>query len=70
MGLTTDAESDLGVRALGALIWMLTRCLQDYQLVSLAQFEVYTPIDIELSKDLNKQQEITSRHMVLSNEVL
>lgn len=48
-------ERELGVRALGAVVWYLQRCLIDYQLLTMGQFAIYEPIDVvsTVSKSCN-----------------
>lgn len=40
-----NSDKDLGIRALGAVVWYLKRCLLDHQLISLKQFVIYKPVD-------------------------
>lgn len=63
MGLIASSESEMGVKALGAIIWYLTQSLIDYQLVSLGQFEVYIPIDVPPENSENVS-EIRVKNMV------
>ncbi|XP_065225587.1 DNA mismatch repair protein Msh6 [Planococcus citri] len=61
-------ESELGVRALGAVVWCLQRCLIDYKILTMGRFSVYEPIDLESpAKILDNQKIIDSfnKHMVL-----
>ncbi|KAF6205210.1 hypothetical protein GE061_019377 [Apolygus lucorum] len=64
LGLTASADSELGVRCLGAIIWFLTRGFLDFQLLTLAKFEVYTPIFISRLPEEQKEK-ITLKNMVL-----
>ncbi|XP_073972274.1 DNA mismatch repair protein Msh6 isoform X2 [Rhodnius prolixus] len=64
LGLIASSESEMGVKALGAIIWYLTQSLIDYQLVSLGQFEVYIPIDVPPENSENVS-EIRVKNMVL-----
>ncbi|BES93758.1 DNA mismatch repair protein [Nesidiocoris tenuis] len=64
LGLTASAESELGVRCLGAVTWFLTRGFLDFQLLSLAKFEIYEPIEISRLPE-GQVQKIHLKHMVL-----
>lgn len=62
---TASEESELGIRSLGAVIWLLTRFLLDYQLVSLRQFELYRPTDYEVPESVIPSQEVAIKNMVI-----
>jgi DNA mismatch repair protein MSH6 len=63
--LTATDDSELGVRALGAIVWCLSRSLLDHQLLSMAHFEVYVPIDMATPQsDSGSNMDIGTKHMV------
>ncbi|CAG7726423.1 unnamed protein product [Allacma fusca] len=43
--LTAAQGSELGVKALGAVIWYLKKCLIEFDLLSMKEFHVYFPAD-------------------------
>ena len=59
-------ESELGVKALGAVVWYLQRCLIDFKLLTMGRFSVYEPIDIESSIRVKDEKIVDSfnKHMV------
>ncbi|XP_014252185.1 DNA mismatch repair protein Msh6 [Cimex lectularius] len=67
LGLTASQESEMAVSCLGAITWFLTRALLDHQLLSMAHFEIYTPIDVA-SVSISSEKtlpRITARNMIL-----
>ncbi|XP_031158422.1 DNA mismatch repair protein Msh6 [Sander lucioperca] len=48
--LTPKEGYELGLSALGGCIFYLKKCLVDQELLSLANFEEYVPVDVELEK--------------------
>ncbi|KAI4812540.1 hypothetical protein KUCAC02_023919 [Chaenocephalus aceratus] len=50
LGLTPKEGHELGLSALGGCIFYLKKCLVDHELLSLANFEEYVPVDVELEK--------------------
>ncbi|XP_068580726.1 DNA mismatch repair protein Msh6 isoform X2 [Cebidichthys violaceus] len=48
--LTPKEGCELGLSALGGCIFYLKKCLVDQELLSLANFEEYVPVDVELEK--------------------
>ncbi|XP_072436706.1 DNA mismatch repair protein Msh6 [Chiloscyllium punctatum] len=46
LGLTPGEDYDLALSALGACVFYLKRCLVDQELLSMANFEEYTPVDV------------------------
>uniref|UniRef100_A0A182QD49 DNA mismatch repair protein n=1 Tax=Anopheles farauti TaxID=69004 RepID=A0A182QD49_9DIPT len=45
LGLTPKESYQLALKALGGCVWYLQRCLLDQQVISLATFEEYVPLD-------------------------
>ncbi|XP_040156258.1 probable DNA mismatch repair protein Msh6 [Anopheles arabiensis] len=45
LGLTPKESYQLALKALGGCVWYLQRCLLDQQVLSLATFEEYVPLD-------------------------
>ncbi|XP_013386030.1 DNA mismatch repair protein Msh6 [Lingula anatina] len=50
LGLTASDEYELAIKALGAITWYLCRCCIDQELLSMKQFEEYTPLDQKQNK--------------------
>lgn len=48
--LTPKEGYDLGLSALGGCIFYLRKCLVDQELLSMANFEEYVPVDVEMEK--------------------
>lgn len=66
LGLIASSESEMGVKALGAIVWYLTQSLIDYQLVTLGQFEIYVPIDVDIPLETSANKtEIQNKNMVI-----
>lgn len=58
-------ESELGIKALGAVVWCLQRCLIDYQLLTMGRFSTYQPIDTECESKTETEQTVDfNKHMV------
>ena len=60
LGHTAAAGYELGVSALGAVVWYLQHCLLDQELLSLRTFELYTPIDVAAASTENRSPEMNS----------
>jgi DNA mismatch repair protein MSH6 len=60
LGLTAKEESELAIRALGALHWYLKECKLDQELLSRRSFQIYYPIDEE-----PQENAIFGSHMVI-----
>lgn len=74
LGLTPKQNYQLGLKALGACLWYLTKCVIDLQIMDMARFSLYTPVDVNI-EDLDKATaKIASRnfmkHMVLDSITL
>ncbi|XP_062256703.1 DNA mismatch repair protein Msh6 isoform X2 [Platichthys flesus] len=50
LGLTPKEGYELALSALGGCIFYLKKCLVDMELLSMANFEEYVPVDVELEK--------------------
>ncbi|XP_061331343.1 DNA mismatch repair protein Msh6 isoform X1 [Pezoporus flaviventris] len=50
LGLTPGENSELALSALGGCVFYLKKCLIDQELLSLADFEEYIPVDIDTAK--------------------
>lgn len=49
LGLTPKKNYSLSLKALGACVWYLTKCIIDEQIMSMARYKWYIPPDIEPS---------------------
>ena len=65
LGLASKEESELAIRALGALHWYLKECKLEQELLSRRSFEIYHPIDEEKEADT-----LFGTHMVLDGMTL
>lgn len=50
LGLTPKEGYELALSALGGCIFYLKKCLVDHELLSMANFEEYVPVDVEMEK--------------------
>ncbi|XP_038669646.1 DNA mismatch repair protein Msh6 [Scyliorhinus canicula] len=50
LGLTPGEGHELALSALGACVFYLKRCLVDQELLSMANFEEYVPVDIDVEQ--------------------
>lgn len=50
LGLTPKDGYELALSALGACIFYLKKCLVDQELLSMANFEEYVPVDVQMEK--------------------
>lgn len=50
LGLTPKEGYELALAALGGCIFYLKKCLVDQELLSMANFEEYVPVDVEMEK--------------------
>ncbi|XP_078413344.1 DNA mismatch repair protein Msh6 [Cetorhinus maximus] len=50
LGLTPGEGHELALSALGACVFYLKRCLVDQELLSLANFEEYVPVDVDVER--------------------
>uniref|UniRef100_H3B5L6 DNA mismatch repair protein n=3 Tax=Latimeria chalumnae TaxID=7897 RepID=H3B5L6_LATCH len=72
LGLTPGENSELALSALGACIFYLKKCLIDQELLSMANFEEYFPVDLETEKLKGSSSFFanTKQHMVLDGITL
>lgn len=72
LGLSAGENYELAVSALGGCVFYLKKCLIDQELLSLANFEEYIPVDTEIEKagDMNSFFAKTKQHMVLDGVTL
>lgn len=74
LGLTPNQDYRLALKALGACLWYLTKCVIDEQIMAMARFNFYTPPDVKI-EDLDKMmakvvQKNYNKHMVLDSITL
>ncbi|XP_054841722.1 DNA mismatch repair protein Msh6 isoform X2 [Eublepharis macularius] len=72
LGLTPGENSELALCALGSCVYYLKKCIIDQELLSMADFEEYVPVDVHLTKT-NASSSIfakTSQRMVLDGVTL
>lgn len=77
LGLTADDGWQLALRATGACIWYMSKCLVDAQIMSMAQFCAYEPPDDrpavsvdDISSDISRKlaaHSMRNRNMVLDS---
>ncbi|XP_060781318.1 DNA mismatch repair protein Msh6 isoform X2 [Neoarius graeffei] len=53
LGLTPKEGYELALSALGGCIFYLKKCLVDQELLSMANFQEYVPVDVEIQKSEN-----------------
>ncbi|KAG8443652.1 hypothetical protein GDO86_008993 [Hymenochirus boettgeri] len=72
LALTPGEKSELSLSALGGCIFYLKKCLIDQELLSMANFEEYIPIDAEIDKMQSSSNFFakTSQRMVLDGVTL
>ncbi|XP_063300004.1 DNA mismatch repair protein Msh6 [Pelobates fuscus] len=72
LSLTPGEKSELALSALGACIFYLKKCLIDQELLSMANFEEYIPVDKNIEKSLSSSSFFakTSQRMVLDGVTL
>ncbi|KAM4772473.1 DNA mismatch repair protein Msh6 isoform 1-T1 [Rhinophrynus dorsalis] len=72
LALTPGEKSELALSALGACIFYLKKCLIDQELLSMANFEEYFPVDLDLEKAQRSNGFFakTSQRMVLDGVTL
>lgn len=66
--MTSKDENELGIRALGAVVWCLQRSLIDYQLLTMGQFTIYEPFDSKIPVPFSSENDTVDgfgdKHMV------
>lgn len=72
LGLTPGENSELALSALGGCIFYLKRCIIDQELLTMAHFEEYVPMDIHILKGAESSNLFakTSQRMVLDGVTL
>ncbi|XP_015133604.2 DNA mismatch repair protein Msh6 isoform X1 [Gallus gallus] len=72
LGLTPGENSELALSALGGIVFYLKKCLIDQELLSLANFEKYIPVDADNAKTVSSSNFFarTDRRMVLDGVTL
>ncbi|OXB82828.1 UNVERIFIED_CONTAM: hypothetical protein H355_010398 [Colinus virginianus] len=72
LGLTPGENSELALSALGGVVFYLKKCLIDQELLSLANFEEYVPVDADSARTASSSNFFarTDRRMVLDGVTL
>ncbi|KAM3932484.1 DNA mismatch repair protein Msh6 [Leptodactylus fuscus] len=72
LGLTPGDQHELALSALGACVFYLKKCLIDQELLSMANFEEYVPVDLDLERAQTSTSFFakTSQRMVLDGVTL
>ncbi|KAM9809995.1 DNA mismatch repair protein Msh6 [Syngnathus typhle] len=72
LGLTPKEGYELALSSLGACIFYLKKCLVDQELLSMANFEEYIPVDVEMEKAAGEKSFFaqTRQRMVLDGVTL
>lgn len=73
LGLTSNANYRLALRALGGCIWYLKKCIIDEQILAMARFTIYLPPDIATNVDdatAKLSRNISNKNMVLDSITL
>ncbi|XP_022106903.1 DNA mismatch repair protein Msh6-like [Acanthaster planci] len=71
LGHSAKEGYELAVSALGACTWYLKKCCLEQELLSMGNFELYTPLDVDASVKENVVDFSTGRqHMVLDGVTL
>ncbi|XP_053099909.1 DNA mismatch repair protein Msh6 isoform X2 [Hemicordylus capensis] len=72
LGLTPGENSELVLSALGGCVFYLRKCIIDQELLSLAKFEEYVPVDVDVAKGTGSSSTFakTSQRMVLDGVTL
>ncbi|KAI5108601.1 DNA mismatch repair protein Msh6 [Silurus meridionalis] len=72
LGLTPKEGYELALSALGGCIFYLKKCLVDHELLSMANFQEYVPVDVEIQQSENAENFFaqTCQRMVLDGVTL
>lgn len=72
LGLTPKEGYELALSALGGSIFYLKKCLVDHELLSMANFQEYVPVDVEIQQSENESNFFAQTHqrMVLDGVTL
>ncbi|CAG2053472.1 unnamed protein product [Timema podura] len=69
LGLCARDDTEMAIRALGAITWYLKQCHIDQQLLTMGKFKSYSPPDCNESRTLTST-DIFAKHMVLDGITL
>ncbi|KAG9484465.1 hypothetical protein GDO78_010050 [Eleutherodactylus coqui] len=70
LGLTAGEKHELALSALGGCVFYLKKCLIDQELLSMANFNEYVPVDVESTQTSASFFAKTSQRMVLDGVTL
>ncbi|XP_044184294.1 DNA mismatch repair protein Msh6-like isoform X1 [Acropora millepora] len=70
LGLTPADGSELALSALGAVVWYLKKSLIDHEVLSMGNFEEYTPLDSSPNAGRSAAFMKGRQHMILDNVTL
>ncbi|XP_062979937.1 DNA mismatch repair protein Msh6 isoform X2 [Elgaria multicarinata webbii] len=72
LGLTPGENCELALSALGSCVFYLKKCIIDQELFSMAKFEEYIPVDVDIAKGMKSSSIFakTSQRMVLDGVTL
>ncbi|XP_061481629.1 DNA mismatch repair protein Msh6 [Rhineura floridana] len=72
LGLTPGENSELVLSALGSCVFYLKKCIIDQELLTMAKFEEYIPVDVDIAKGTKSSSVFakTSQRMVLDGVTL
>uniref|UniRef100_A0A6J0TQ56 DNA mismatch repair protein n=2 Tax=Pogona vitticeps TaxID=103695 RepID=A0A6J0TQ56_9SAUR len=72
LGLTPAENSELALSALGGCVYYLKKCIIDREILSMAKFEEYIPVDVDIGKGIKSHSIFakTSQRMVLDGVTL
>nr|CAD7567692.1 unnamed protein product [Timema californicum] len=69
LGLCARDDTEMAIRALGAITWYLKQCHIDQQLLTMGKFKSYSPTDCNESRTLTSTDKF-AKHMVLDGITL
>ncbi|RNA39510.1 DNA mismatch repair Msh6 isoform X2 [Brachionus plicatilis] len=55
LGLTAKSEYESALNAMGGIVWCLKKCLIDHEILSMKNFEIYSPVDNLISTETKKK---------------
>ncbi|XP_044284717.1 DNA mismatch repair protein Msh6 isoform X2 [Varanus komodoensis] len=72
LGLTPGENGELALSALGGCVFYLKKCIIDQELLSMAKFEEYVPVDVDITKGMKSSNMFvkTSQRVVLDGVTL
>lgn len=53
LGLTAKSGYELALNAFGGVLYYLQKCLIDFEVLSMKNFEIYKPVDNLIGKEFN-----------------